>query len=118
MEEDLKINRTRPSGASLRILTPVKNASAFLERHFELLYRLLVNADVHREGLVFPIFLYGKRSRLIRPNNGMVKYRELRKVWRGEHYGEIQTEALGIMAHDLGYECWGMPNLEIKHWKG
>ena len=79
---------------------------------------LLVKGDVHREGLVFPTFLYGKKSLLIRANNGMVKYREIHKRWRGEHYGEIETEGLGIMAHDMGYECWGMPNLEIKHWNG
>ena len=79
---------------------------------------LLVKADVHREGLVFPTFLYGKRSALIRADNGMVKRREVRKRWRGEHYGEVETEGLGIMAHDMGYECWGMPNLEIKHWNG
>jgi hypothetical protein len=31
--------------------------------------------------------------------------------------GEIETEGLGIMAHEMGYECWGMPNLEILHKK-
>src|SRR5258706_263335 len=28
---------------------------------------------------------------------------------------EIETEGFGIMAHDLGVQCWGLPNLEIKH---
>ena len=79
---------------------------------------LFVRADVHREGLIFPPFLYGKRSPLIRNNNGMVKYREVRKRLRGEHCGELETEGLGIMAYDMGYECWGLPNLEIKHWNG
>jgi hypothetical protein len=27
--------------------------------------------------------------------------------------GEIETEGLGVLASDMGYECWGMPNLEI-----
>lgn len=79
---------------------------------------LLVKADVHREGLVFPTFLYGKRNPLIRADNGMVKRREIQKRLRGEHCGEVETEGLGMMAHDMGYECWGMPNLKIKHWDG
>jgi peptide chain release factor subunit 1 len=29
--------------------------------------------------------------------------------------GELETEGLGIMAGDMGYQCWGMPNLEILH---
>jgi hypothetical protein len=29
--------------------------------------------------------------------------------------GEVETEGLGLMAHDMGYTCWGMPNLEIVH---
>ncbi len=65
---------------------------------------LLVLADVHRDGLVFPCFPYGLRNPKIRPNN----------YWMGE----IETEGLGIMAMDLGVECWGMPNLEIKHYRG
>jgi peptide chain release factor subunit 1 len=27
----------------------------------------------------------------------------------------VETEGLGILAHDMGYECWGMPNLEVRH---
>jgi len=23
---------------------------------------------------------------------------------------------MGVMASDMGYECWGMPNLEILHY--
>ena len=62
---------------------------------------LLVKADVHRDGLVFPPFPYGLPNPLIRTNN----------YW----LGELETEGLGIMAHDMGVECWGMPRLEIKH---
>jgi Anp1 len=65
---------------------------------------LLVRADVHRNGLVFPCFPYGLSNPKIRTNN----------FW----LGEIETEGLGIMATDLGVECWGMPNLEIKHYPG
>jgi hypothetical protein len=49
---------------------------------------LLVRADLHREGLVFPTFPY-------------------------KHL--IETEGLAAMARDMGYQCWGLPNLEIYH---
>ena len=66
---------------------------------------LLVRADVHRDGLVFPPFLYGKRNPLIRSD-----------VFFPSSEGEIETEGLGVMASDMGYQCWGMPNLEILHY--
>ena len=62
---------------------------------------LLVRADVHRDGLVFPCFPYGLANPKIRTDN----------YWMGE----LETEGLGIMASDLGVQCWGMPNLEIRH---
>jgi glycosyltransferase involved in cell wall biosynthesis len=62
---------------------------------------LLIKADVHRDGLIFPSFPYGLPNSKIRTNN----------YW----LGEIETEGLGIMAMDQGVDCWGMPNLEIKH---
>jgi hypothetical protein len=49
---------------------------------------LLIRADVHREGLVFPTFSYRFH---------------------------IETEGLALMARDMGYRCWGLPNLEIYH---
>jgi Anp1 len=65
---------------------------------------LLVRADAHRDGLIFPPFLYGGRNPLIRDG----------QFFPGSE-GEIETEGLGVMAYDMGYECWGMPNLEILH---
>ena len=59
---------------------------------------LLVRADVHRDGLIFPPFRYGLGSSRAR---------------RGR--GELETEGLGIMAHDMGYTCWGMPRLDVLH---
>jgi peptide chain release factor subunit 1 len=59
---------------------------------------LLVRADLHRDGLLFPAFPYGLRNAHIRGDRG-----------------ELETEGLGMMAHDMGYRCWGMPNLEIRH---
>jgi glycosyltransferase involved in cell wall biosynthesis len=59
---------------------------------------LLVRASAHREGLIFPAFPYGRQNPLIRGAAG-----------------ELETEGLGVMAHDLGYECWGMPDFEVIH---
>ena len=66
---------------------------------------LLVRADAHRDGLVFPPFLYGRRSALARDPSPIA----------GEGVGEVETEGLALMARDMGYECWGLPNLEIVH---
>jgi hypothetical protein len=60
---------------------------------------LLVRADLHREGLIFPSWPYGKASASARAS------------------GELETEGLGIMALDMGYQCWGMPHLEVRHGK-
>jgi hypothetical protein len=66
---------------------------------------LLVNADRHRDGLVFPPFLYGRRSRYARDPN----------PFGADEPGEIETEGLGLMAKDMGLECWGLPHVEIRH---
>lgn len=67
---------------------------------------LLVEAELHREGLIFPPFPYGAQHPACREFNAMfppgVK-------------GELETEGLGLMAQDMGRQCWGMPNLEILH---
>ena len=74
---------------------------------------LLVKADLHRDGLNFPPYLYGKHNKYIRKNN------QLKSKWnilkKKTSKGEIETEGLAIMAADMGIQCWGMPNLEIKH---
>jgi hypothetical protein len=66
---------------------------------------LLVRADRHRDGLVFPTFFYGSQSRWVRSPHPL----------RGDRLGEIETEGLAIMAKDMGIECWGLPDLEIRH---
>lgn len=101
---------------------------------------LLIKADIHRDGLIFPPFLYGKENPLVRRNNFFMESKRaiirrailntlegIRKgdmlhakrailhALKGGCMGEIETEGLGMMAHDMGYECWGMPNLEIRH---
>jgi len=68
---------------------------------------LLVRADLHREGLIFPTFLYGRASPRVRAGR--------RRDFEGELEGEIETEGLGIMARDMGYRCWGMPRFEVIH---
>jgi hypothetical protein len=67
---------------------------------------LLVRADGHRDGLVFPPFPYGAANPAVRRPGPL-----------GLH-GELETEGLGIMAMDLGYQCWGLPNLEVLHAQG
>jgi len=64
---------------------------------------LLVRADLHRDGLIFPAFRYGLESRLARQSH---------PVWGA---GEIETEGLAMMARDMGYQCWGLPDFEIIH---
>ena len=59
---------------------------------------LLVKADIHRDGLVVPAYPYGRASASARPG-----------------HPELDTEGLGLMAGDMGHQCWGMPNLEIRH---
>jgi glycosyltransferase involved in cell wall biosynthesis len=59
---------------------------------------LLVRADLHRDGLIFPAFAYGRASPIARRRTP-----------------ELDTEGFGIMARDMGRQCWGMPNLEIRH---
>jgi hypothetical protein len=59
---------------------------------------LLIRADLHRDGLVFPPFPYGRANPAARPG-----------------HPELETEGLGLMARDMGHQCWGMPGLEIRH---
>jgi mannosyltransferase OCH1-like enzyme len=49
---------------------------------------LLVDADLHRDGLVFPCFPYK---------------------------GYLETEGLAVMARDMGVTCHGLPRLEVVH---
>jgi hypothetical protein len=51
---------------------------------------LLVKADLHREGLIFPAY---------------------------SHRGYIETEGLAMMAQDMGHQCWAMPAVRIVHAK-
>ncbi len=66
---------------------------------------LLVAADLHRDGLVFPPFLYGRAHRAARVPG----------PWAPLPPGEIETEGFGLMARDMGAQCWGVPGLEILH---
>jgi hypothetical protein len=67
---------------------------------------LLIRADLHRDGLIFPPYFYGEKSKLAR----------LKKPYIGTStFGEIETEGLGMMAADMGATCWGLPHLEVKH---
>jgi hypothetical protein len=59
---------------------------------------LLIRADLHRDGLVFPPFPYGRPNARVRPDQS-----------------ELETEGLACMAWDMGHRCWGLPRLEIRH---
>ncbi len=64
---------------------------------------LLIRADLHRDGLIFPSFPYGAANRAVRRPHPLGVA------------GELETEGLGIMALDMGHQCWGMPKLEVLH---
>lgn len=49
---------------------------------------LFVKADLHREGVLFPITPYKQR---------------------------LETEGFAQMARDMGFSCWGLPNVEVIH---
>lgn len=65
---------------------------------------LMVRADLHREGLVFPPYLYGPAHRLARDPGPWAPW---------GRRGEIETEGFGLMAFDMGHLCWGMPDEEV-----
>ncbi|GMF54088.1 unnamed protein product [Phytophthora fragariaefolia] len=58
---------------------------------------LYVRAEVHRQGVLFPVhYVIGSE-------------------WGREGYDGIETEGLCYTAHFLGYKCWGMPRDIIQH---
>jgi hypothetical protein len=67
---------------------------------------LLIRADCHRDGLVFPPFLYGRRNPKVRNRDD---------ISMPDDEGEVETEGLGIMASDMNLVCWCLPHLEIIH---
>ena len=67
---------------------------------------LLVHADLHREGLVFPPFAFGERHPAIRDQNPCLP---------PGRAGEIETEGLGIMALAMGHQPWAAQDIEILH---
>lgn len=83
---------------------------------------LMVKADCHRDGLVFPPYLYGKKQPRIRKHNTFGRRKDLLNPMKTidafkkrEWQGEIETEGFAMMAHDMEIGVWAMPNLEIKH---
>lgn len=66
---------------------------------------LLVAADLHRDGLIFPPYLYGRAHPAARAPG----------PWAPQPPGEIETEGFGLMARDMGQQCWGLPTFEILH---
>lgn len=75
---------------------------------------LLIRADLHREGLIFPPMYYGRAHQRARRTGGWASA-WAPKVLAPIVRGEIETEGLGLMAQDMGVTSWGMPNLEVRH---
>jgi hypothetical protein len=66
---------------------------------------LLIKADIHRDGLIFPPYGYGAEHQLTRHPHPLF----------GQRRGELESEGLALMAVDMGHQPWGLPNLEIRH---
>ncbi len=105
-------------------LDDLRDTGEYVELHAVGGTMLLVRADIHRDGLIFPPYLYGTKNRRIRKHQFLfANWKErifglpkaAKKILKDDYRGEIETEGLGMMAHDMGHICWGMPNLEIKH---
>ena len=79
----------------------LRHEGTFVELHAVGGTVLWINADIHRDGLIFPPFPYGHKNRFIRSRQN-----------------ELETEGLGIMAIDMGHTAWGMPHLEVLHRPG
>lgn len=75
---------------------------------------LLVRADLHREGLIFPPFPYGRMHPRARRRGGRLMA-WLPPLVAALMPGELETEGFAMMAHDMGAACWGMPRLEVRH---
>ncbi|OWZ04364.1 hypothetical protein PHMEG_00023748 [Phytophthora megakarya] len=58
---------------------------------------LYVKAEVHRQGVLFPV------------------HRVIGSEWGNEGYDGIETEGVCYVARFLGFTCWGMPNDLIYH---
>ncbi|MGB0113829.1 MAG: hypothetical protein WBP59_11460 [Ilumatobacteraceae bacterium] len=67
---------------------------------------LLVRADRHRDGLIWPAHLHGVANPRVRTDPTLTGRPEI---------GEIETEGLAILADDMGITCWGLPDLLIRH---
>jgi glycosyltransferase involved in cell wall biosynthesis len=67
---------------------------------------LLVRADRHRDGLIWPSYLHGAGNERTRTDPASIGRDEI---------GEVETEGLAIMANDMGIACWGLPDLTIVH---
>ena len=67
---------------------------------------LLVKADLHREGLVFPPFPFGECHPAIRDANPFLSFGRT---------GEVESEGLGIMALAMGHQPWAAQDVVIRH---
>ena len=75
-----------PSGSGRRYLDSVKDSWVPVDGVGGT--ALLINADLHRKGLIFPNFSYK---------------------------GYIETAGLAVMAKDMGVQCWGGSSVKVIH---
>lgn len=67
---------------------------------------LLVRADRHRDGLVWPTWRHGVASGRARTDPDALGRPEP---------GELESEGLGVLAADMGIECLGLPDVAVTH---
>jgi hypothetical protein len=85
-------------GPDHRVLSDLRDEGELVELDTVGGTMLLIRADLHRDGLIFPPFPYGRANPRARPDTP-----------------ELETEGLGLMARDMGQRCYGLPRLEIRH---
>lgn len=91
-----------------RLLSDLRSEGEVVPLHAVGGTALLVKADLHRDGLIFPPYFYGDRN---------ARARQQKEFIETSRFGEIETEGLGIMANDMGIRCYGLPAIEIFHRK-
>lgn len=85
---DLSVNRMKQFHGGKETFVPLDAVGGTM---------LYVKADIHRQGVLFPV------------------HHLIGSEWGSEGYDGIETEGLCYVAHFLGFKCWGMPNDLIYH---
>lgn len=115
-----------PAPAPVLILTPVKDATPWLDGYLDRLSRLTYPASAISLGFLESDSVDGTFEVLQRRVPALQeRYRRV-GLWKRDfgyllpthvHRGveEIQIERRTVLAHDMGVTCWGLPHLEVRH---